>query len=136
MSKDVGIVLQLKEVLKDVDPKKAKVLVREATSKHTAARKFEDDLEMVMRSVGSLSLSKAVKITKEVHSRVFPEFAKPPSAPRKPNPFLEFVKQQLPEVKATQPYLSHQDRIRFIAKMWHETKDNATTKTRKRSKCT
>jgi len=120
--------MQLKEVLKDVDPKQAKLLIKEATSVTNAARKFEDDLECVMRSVGKLSLQKAVKITREVHARVFDSDEKTASKPpRKPNAFLEFVKVQLPEVKATQPYLNHHDRIRFIARMWNETKTNATS---------
>ncbi len=136
------LVMQLKEVLKDVDPKEAKLLVKEATSVKNAARKFEDDLECVMRSVTKLSLQKAIKITREVHARVFETAAtdsvnKPP---RKPNAFLEFVKEQLPEVKATQPYLSHHDRIRFIARMWNESKANVAPvqkiPSRKRTKAT
>ncbi len=138
------LVMQLKEVLKDVDPKQAKLLVKEATSVKNAAHKFEDDLECVMRSVGKLSLQKAVKITREVHARVFESDGTNQSKPpRKPNAFLQFVKERLPEVKATQPYLSHHDRIRFIARMWNETKTNATAHveakaaaTRKRTKPT
>jgi hypothetical protein len=135
------LVMQLKEVLKDVDPKQAKLLFKEATSVKNAADKFEDDLECVMRSVGKLSLQKAVKITREVHARVFePNETNASKPPRKPNAFLEFVKEQLPEVKATQPYLGHHDRIRFIARMWNETKTNATAKVpapaRKRTKPT
>lgn len=130
------IIHQLKDVLKDVEPRKARELMKEAMSSERDADKFANDLELVMRSIGKLSLKKVTAITKEVHAKVYGETErKTRSKSNKPNAYIEFMKQNLPGVKASYPALSHHDRVKIIAKMWNDAKANdpkTTTETPKK----